>query len=69
MIDARLDAQGLRPRGTVHANLVVSRLVEHAVRRSEGQLAEMGPLATVTSPHTGRSPDDKFIVRRRGEKG
>ena len=64
MTDARLDAQGLRPGGTVHANLVVAQLVEHAVRRGEGQLAEMGPLATVTAPHTGRSPDDKFIVRR-----
>jgi phosphoenolpyruvate carboxykinase (ATP) len=64
MTDARLDAQGLRPSGTVHSNLVVAQLVEHAVRRCEGQLAEMGPLATVTAPHTGRSPDDKFIVRR-----
>jgi phosphoenolpyruvate carboxykinase (ATP) len=64
MTDARLDAQGLRPGGTVHSNLVVAQLVEHAVRRGEGQLAEMGPLATVTAPHTGRSPDDKFIVRR-----
>ena len=64
MTDARLDAQGLRPTGTVHSNLIVAQLVEHAVRRREGQLAEMGPLATVTAPHTGRSPDDKFIVRR-----
>jgi phosphoenolpyruvate carboxykinase (ATP) len=64
MTVARLDAQGLRPRGTVHSNLIVAQLVEHAVRRGEGQLAEMGPLATVTAPHTGRSPDDKFIVRR-----
>ena len=64
MTDARLDAQGLRPTGTVHSNLIVAQLVEHAVRRGEGQLAEMGPLATVTAPHTGRSPDDKFFVRR-----
>jgi phosphoenolpyruvate carboxykinase (ATP) len=64
MTVALLDAQGLRPRGTVHSNLVVAQLVEHAVRRGEGQLAEMGPFATVTAPHTGRSPDDKFIVRR-----
>jgi phosphoenolpyruvate carboxykinase (ATP) len=69
MIDARLDAQGLRPSGTVHSNLIVSQLVEHAIRRCEGQLAEMGPLATVTAPHTGRSPDDKFIVRRAETEG
>src|SRR5512138_3516406 len=64
MTDARLDAQGLRPRGTVQWNLLAPQLLEHAVRLDEGQLAEMGPLATVTAPHTGRSPDDKFIVRR-----
>jgi phosphoenolpyruvate carboxykinase (ATP) len=69
MTDARLDAQGLRPTGTVHTNLIVAQLVEHAVRRGEGELAEMGPLATVTAPHTGRSPDDKFIVRRPETEG
>ena len=69
MTDARLDAQGLRPTGTVHSNLIVAQLVEHAVRRREGQLAELGPLATVTAPHTGRSPDDKFIVRRAETEG
>jgi phosphoenolpyruvate carboxykinase (ATP) len=69
MTDARLDAQGLRPRGTVHSNLIVAQLVEHAVRRAEGQLAEMGPFATNTAPHTGRSPDDKFIVRRAETEG
>ncbi len=69
MTDARLDAQGLRPSGIVHTNLIVARLIEHAVRRGEGQLAETGPLATVTAPHTGRSPDDKFIVRRPETEG
>jgi phosphoenolpyruvate carboxykinase (ATP) len=69
MTDARLDAQGLRPTGTVHTNLIVAQLIEHAVRRGEGQLAEAGPLATVTAPHTGRSPDDKFIVRRAETEG
>ena len=38
-------------------------LVESAIRRSEGVLAEMGPFVAVTSPHTGRSPNDKFVVR------
>ena len=69
MPDARLDAQGLRPAGTVHWNLLVPQLVEHAVRLCEGELAEMGSLATVTAPHTGRSPDDKFIVRRPETEG
>ena len=58
-----LEAQGLRPRGTVHWNLVVPELVQAAVRRGEGELADMGPFVAVTSPHTGRSPNDKFVVR------
>ena len=69
MPDARLDAQGLRPSGQVHWNLLAPQLVEHAVRLGEGQLAELGSFATVTTPHTGRSPDDKFIVRRAETEG
>ena len=69
MTDARLDALGLRPAGTVHWNLLAPQLVEHAVRLGEGQLADMGPFCAVTAPHTGRSPDDKFIVRRAETEG
>jgi phosphoenolpyruvate carboxykinase (ATP) len=58
-----LDAQGLKPSGTVHWNLVGTVLLEAAVRRGEGELADMGPFVAVTSPHTGRSPNDKFVVR------
>src|SRR2546428_1767755 len=46
-----------------HRNLAPAELYEHAVRRGEGMLADAGPLCVVTAPHTGRSPDDKFIVR------
>jgi phosphoenolpyruvate carboxykinase (ATP) len=38
-------------------------LYGHAVRRREGVVTASGPFAAVTSPHTGRSPNDKFIVR------
>jgi phosphoenolpyruvate carboxykinase (ATP) len=58
-----LAAQGLNPNGQVHWNLVAPELIQAAIRRGEGQLADMGPFAAVTSPHTGRSPNDKFIVR------
>ncbi|MEO6526178.1 MAG: phosphoenolpyruvate carboxykinase (ATP) [Gemmatimonadaceae bacterium] len=69
MPDSRLDAQGLTPAGQVHWNLVAPELIERAVRRGEGQLADMGPFVAVTSPHTGRSPEDKFIVRRADTEG
>src|SRR5439155_9610552 len=58
-----LDAQGLKPSGRVHWNLVQAVLLEMAVRREEGELAEMGPFVAITAPHTGRSPNDKFVVK------
>ncbi len=47
----------------VHANLETARLVEHAILRGEGQLARHGPLVVATGRHTGRSANDRFIVR------
>src|SRR5438270_6863174 len=58
-----LHAQGLEPSGSVHWNLVGTVLIEAAVRRGEGELADMGPFVAVTAPHTGRSPNDKFVVK------
>jgi phosphoenolpyruvate carboxykinase (ATP) len=58
-----LAPQGLAPTGTVHWNLLAPELVEAAIRRREGRLADMGPFVAITSPHTGRSPNDKFVVR------
>ena len=58
-----LQPQGLAPKGTVHWNLVAPQLIQHAVRRGEGELADMGPFVAVTTPHTGRSPNDKFVVK------
>ncbi|MBA3671158.1 MAG: phosphoenolpyruvate carboxykinase (ATP), partial [Gemmatimonadaceae bacterium] len=56
-------AEGLTAAGTIHWNLVAPELIQHAIRRGEGQLADMGPFVAVTAPHTGRSPNDKFVVR------
>ncbi|HEX6814513.1 MAG TPA: phosphoenolpyruvate carboxykinase (ATP) [Gemmatimonadaceae bacterium] len=61
-----LEALGLAPKGTIHWNLVAPELVQAAVRRDEGQLADMGPFVGVTTPHTGRSPKDKFLVKEPG---
>lgn len=58
-----LSAQGLSPSGEVHWNLVAPALIQAAIRRNEGQLADMGPFCSITSPHTGRSPNDKFLVK------
>jgi phosphoenolpyruvate carboxykinase (ATP) len=58
-----LAVQGLAPTGTVRWNLVAPELIQAAVRRGEGELADMGPFVGVTTPHTGRSPNDKFVVK------
>jgi phosphoenolpyruvate carboxykinase (ATP) len=58
-----LSRQGLDPRGEVHWNLIAPELFQAAARRNEGEFADMGPFVAVTTPHTGRSPNDKFVVR------
>ncbi|NNM31545.1 MAG: phosphoenolpyruvate carboxykinase (ATP), partial [Gemmatimonadetes bacterium] len=58
-----LSGQGLHPTGTVHWNLSPAELYEHTLRLGTGQIAHMGGLVTVTAPHTGRSPNDRFIVQ------
>ncbi len=58
-----LTRQGLAPSGRVNWNLVGPELMQAAARRGEGEFAAMGPFVAVTSPHTGRSPNDKFVVR------
>src|SRR5471032_1698688 len=58
-----LSTQGLAPKGTARWNLTPPELVAAAIRRNEGELADMGPFVAVTTPHTGRSPKDKFVVK------
>ena len=58
-----LSKQGLSPRGEVHWNLIAPELFQAAARRNEGEFADMGPFVAVTAPHTGRSPNDKFVVQ------
>ena len=45
-------------------NLSAPTLYEEALMRGEGQIAQFGPFIVETGPHTGRSPNDKFIVEQ-----
>jgi phosphoenolpyruvate carboxykinase (ATP) len=45
------------------SNLTAEALYQHAVERGEGDIAKDGPLVVKTGEHTGRSAQDKFIVR------
>jgi phosphoenolpyruvate carboxykinase (ATP) len=58
-----LEGHGIRNVARVYWNLSVPALYEEAVRRRECLMAAAGPLVCRTGQHTGRSPNDKFIVR------
>ena len=47
----------------IHHNLRETVLIEHAVLKAEGKLAKTGAFCAETGQHTGRSPNDKFVVR------
>ena len=61
--ESGLEAHGIRNVARVYWNLSVSALYEEAVRRREASISIAGPLVCRTGQHTGRSPNDKFIVR------
>ena len=57
-----LGHHGLADAAEAHWNLRTAALYEHAIGRGEGRLAPGGAFAVLTGQHTGRSPNDKFIV-------
>jgi phosphoenolpyruvate carboxykinase (ATP) len=61
-----LARHGLEPRARVYWNEPPARLVEFALQRNEGLLTADGAFVGITTPHTGRSPNDKFVVRESG---
>ncbi|MCI0421447.1 MAG: phosphoenolpyruvate carboxykinase (ATP), partial [Acidobacteria bacterium] len=64
-----LEDYGIAGVAAIHWNLPAAALYEEAVRRREGQIAQGGALAVNTGLHTGRSPNDKFIVREGDSEG
>ena len=60
------------PTSTIEAtyrNLSTAELYEHAVRNGEGTISAHGSLVVRTGKHTGRSPQDKFVVKERSSAG
>jgi phosphoenolpyruvate carboxykinase (ATP) len=58
-----LSPLGITNVGYVFHNLSTPALYEEAIRRREAAVAHLGPLVVRTGQYTGRSADDKFIVR------
>ncbi|MCU0892023.1 MAG: phosphoenolpyruvate carboxykinase (ATP), partial [Sandarakinorhabdus sp.] len=58
-----LGSHGWNTPASLHWNLGTAPLVELAVQRGEGLLSQHGALVVKTGKHTGRSAQDKFIVR------
>jgi phosphoenolpyruvate carboxykinase (ATP) len=55
-------ASSFTPGRSIRANVSTAELYEHAIRAGEGIVAAEGPLVVRTGKHTGRSPEDKFVV-------
>jgi phosphoenolpyruvate carboxykinase (ATP) len=58
-----LEAVGIEGSARVYWSLGTAALYEEIVRRREGLISADGPIVCTTGQHTGRSPNDKFIVK------
>ncbi|MFV0368227.1 MAG: phosphoenolpyruvate carboxykinase [Hyphomicrobiaceae bacterium] len=58
----------LNAAGKIRHNLHATPLVEVAIANGEGRLANSGAFCAETGVHTGRSPNDKYIVCDAGTK-
>lgn len=68
MITKELEKIGIRNLSQVSYNCSTPALYETTMRRREGMIAHLGPLVVRTGQHTGRSPNDKFIVEEETSK-
>ena len=63
-----LENHGLEKIKTVYWNLSAAPLLEKAFLRQEGQMTKHGAFIALTGEHTGRSPNDRFIVEEESTK-
>jgi phosphoenolpyruvate carboxykinase (ATP) len=58
-----LTVHGIYPSKAVHARLSPAALLEFALARREGQLTDRGALVALTGKHTGRAPQDRYLIQ------
>ena len=58
-----LGKTGIPDVGKIHYNLQEAALMQAAVVNGEGEIGNGGTFLVSTGKHTGRSPNDKFVVR------
>lgn len=58
-----LEQHGIKKPAKVYYNLSIPELYEETIKRGEGTIGQDGTLVAYTTPHTGRSPKDRFIVK------
>jgi len=58
-----LKKHGITKPGNIFYNLPVPTLYEEFIKRNEGTIGEGGTIVAYTGKHTGRSPQDRFIVQ------
>jgi phosphoenolpyruvate carboxykinase (ATP) len=63
-----LDNHGLRNWRRAYWNMASPQLYAESLGRNEGLLAQGGALVALTGQHTGRSPNDRFIVEEEASK-
>lgn len=60
-----LEKTGIVGVSKAHYNLKETALLQEAVKRGEGEVGIGGTFLVSTGKHTGRSPNDKFVVREK----
>ncbi len=63
MSEYGLQNHGIQNPGTVYWNLPSASLIEEAIFRGEGRLSSHGAFCVNTGKKTGRSANDKFVVK------
>ncbi|MDA2914849.1 phosphoenolpyruvate carboxykinase (ATP), partial [Acidobacteriia bacterium AH_259_A11_L15] len=58
-----LENHGIRNLKVAFWNFPTAHLYEHVIHNQEGMISHLGPVIVRTGDHTGRSPNDKFLVK------